>query len=180
MTRFAIIAFALFTSACATDIDANIETTDDLRAAIEDIEMEEEQTGKVRSSPGVAQAIMQEYGPLAKQFDCDIVAVIAGFSPRSDAPLRGYLMDRGGKHQGLALAAIRWTSRTAGVLTGTTVKSTLNGFDYDIEGMVDTTVIEADFLARGNGKGATDYLLFGDWKKINRGGLLKGVIVSCN
>ena len=180
MTRFALIAFALFTSACATDVQTNVEdTSDDIRASIEDLDMGDEEARSSSRSRKVVAAVLNEYGPLAKEYGCDIVGVVAASFRTRGAPIRGYIFDLKGSPLSLVEATMQWTNSLSGGFYGHTIRSKMHGTEYFIDGIFDRSAIEADFVPQDNDPSIPAYEFVADWSRRGDGGTLQGVIVDC-
>jgi hypothetical protein len=179
MTRFALLAFALFTSACATDMDANLEdTTDGLRASLEDVDVETERAS--RADQRLVRSILSDYAPQAERYGCEIISVVAGVWTERTSPITGKLFDTRGNKVAILNASMQESTRTSGVINGNTHKSRLHGTDYLLQGEFDGEFIEADFLAQSNDLTIPDYLVFADWSRRGTGGTLQGVVVDCD
>ena len=181
MTRFSLLAFALFTSACATDVDGNTEdATDGMRASIEDIGIEGDRKA-TRGNLRTRDRVMSEYGPLAAQYNCDVIGVVSGHWTRSKRSISAQMIDLKGRLVSKIDASIMSRSRGQEVVVGETFKSTLHGSEYQLRGIADGYVIEADFLSESDRSGEEDYQFFADWTPKGRtGGTLKGVVVDCD
>ena len=181
MTRFALIAIALFTSACAADVNGDVEeANDDFRAAMEDIELDEETARSAGPRDRVLSMVMTEYGPLAKEYGCDIAGVVVGTFSSRGAPVRGYMLNLDAERIALFQADMQWDGARSGSIHVNTVKSRLNDSEYVIDGIFDRNAIEADFMAQSNEPGVPDYHFIADWSRRGAGGLVKGVVANCN
>jgi hypothetical protein len=179
MTRFTLLAFAMFTSACATDIDANLEgTTDEFRASLEDTDASTERSS-IKRNQRMVRAVMSQYGPLAEQYNCDVISVVVGSWADRSRAIRAELLNTRGHRDALLKASMRTTNQHGGMILGETFKSRLNGSEYQLRGMFDGNAIEADFLAESVQGGEADYQMFADWAPKGSGGTLKGVIANC-
>ena len=179
MTRFTLLAFALFASACATDIDTNTEdTTDGFRSSLEDIDTDTERRA-TRQDQQLVREVLNEYGPLARQYDCEIVAVVSAKWKNMNR-IKGAVLDVKGNRLAVLNASMRERSRNAGAIIGSTQKSRLNDTEYQMRGLFDRTVIEADFTAVTENGNAEGFDLFADWSRKGARGMMKGVIADCS
>jgi len=175
MTRIALTLFALFASACATESDVAMDdASEELRATMEDIGMDEEQTAKTGR---LAEAILTEYGELADQYGCDIVSIVYGAVNTRRPALSGLLMDTRGKRTGMFKGAIRSGLDNTISIVGATTKGTIEGSQYVFRGIVDGGVIEANFVSLGD---SPDYEMFADLSTRGSRAYMKGVVADCN
>jgi hypothetical protein len=180
MNRFTLLALALFASACATDIDANVEdNTDGFRASLEETDANTERRSS-RRGQRIVDSVLNEYGPLAETYGCDIISVISGSWSDRDTPILATVFDLKGRSTSRLIGAMQMSSRSAGSIHGSTSGAPLHGVEYVLHGMVDGTVIEADFIAQSNLASIPDYLVFADRTTRGTGGSLKGVVVDCD
>jgi len=180
MTRFALFAFALFTSACAADVDANLEdSSDELRASIEGIDTDTERVSRDDRNQRVVRALVKEYGPLAKRYDCDIAGVLTASWRDRSAPIKARVMDTNGAPAADLVVKMRSTGNGEGVIYGKTVKSRLNNSDYNLRGMFEGHAIDADMVPSAASANAQNLQVFGDWTPRGSGGFMKGIVAEC-
>ena len=179
MTRFALLAFALFTSACAVDVDANIEdANDELRASLEDVGTDTERSSTLRNQR-LARRVMHEYSPLAAKYDCKIVNVVAASWTDRSMRMKGDILTPRGKPVGQLTASMRRISKTAGTFTGQTRSGLKKGADYNMKGQFAGQAIEADMMVASNDNAAQDLEVLADWNRKGNGGTMQGVVVDC-
>lgn len=181
MTRFALFTVALFASACAADMDTNIdETSDELRASIEDIETETDRWTASERNKRIVRAIVQEYGPIAKRYECAIVGVLTGAWTDRSAKIKGTVLDRNAESAATFFAQMRPTEGGEGVFYGQTIKSRLNSNKYTIRGLFDGHAIDADMVPAGQARGDERLQILADWTPRGSGGFVKGVVTDCD
>jgi hypothetical protein len=94
--------------------------------------------------------------------------------------IKGAVLDVNGNRLAVLNASMRERSRNAGAIIGSTQKSRLNDTEYQMRGLFDRNVIEADFTAVTENGNAEGFDLFADWSRKGARGMMKGVIADCS
>ena len=176
MTRFALLTFAMFTSACAADVDASLETSsDDFRASVEEVELDSERGTAAQAR--IAGRILSHYGPIAAEYGCDVVSVVFGTKSNNSGPIQGVMMAETGRTQARFQATTRFVGNEPPVIAGHTAKGSIEGSQYVFKGLIDGPVVEADMIALDDG---TDFQLFGELNTAGRAISLQGIVADCN
>ena len=182
MTRFVLIAFALFTSACAADVDANVEdSSEELRASIEDIVTNTERMTAADRNQRIVRTIVREYGPLAKRYNCDITGVLLGFWRERGGTIKGSVLDTRGATTSKLAAQMRSTNDGEGLIYGKTLQSRLNEDNYELHGLYDGRAIDAELVSSHVSPNENEDALqvFADWTPRGTGGFMKGIVAEC-
>ena len=176
MTRFALLTFAMFTSACAADVDATSDaTSDDFRASVEEVELDTERS--TSSQARIASKILAEYGPIAAEYGCDVVSAVFGTKTSNSGPINGAMISESGRTQAKFKATVKSVGNQDPVIVGRTGKGSIEGSEYVFKGMVDGPVVEAEMIALDDG---SDLEMFGELHTGGRALTLRGIVADCN
>ena len=177
MTRFALLTFAMFTSACAADVDASLDApSDDFRASVEDVDLDTERSSSAQAR--IAATILGEYGPIAAEYGCDVVSVVFGSKSNNAGPIHGAMMSEAGRTQAKFKANVRSVGNQDPVIVGRTGKGSVEGSEYVFKGLVDGPVVEATMIALDDE--GSDFELFGELNTGGRSLTLRGIVADCN
>ena len=182
MTRFALLTFALFTSACAAEGEMNFDdATDEYRASLDDIDANSDRSTDRYQS--LVHSTVQSYGKLMKKYGCSVEAVVYGAWSSKTRALRGQVLSLQGQPVSHLRGTIRKGHEGLGLIAGVTksAQDTVMGDNFHsshvFKGLVDGSTIEADFYSVGNG---ADYELFADWTTKGPNKHVRGVLANCD
>ena len=179
MTRFALLTFALFTSACAAEGDMNFDdSTDEYRASMEDIDANGDRTANLNQR--IVRSTVHEYSKLMDEYGCQIQSVVYGAWSTKTQSFRGQVIALQGESVARVGGVIREGIKGMGLIAGKSTPSQAVAGEYFGEyvfkGLMDGQTIEADFHALENGP---DYEMFAHWKTKGRFNHVRGVLARC-
>ena len=179
MTRFALLTFALFTSACAAEGDTNFDdSTDEYRASMEDIDANGDRSANLNER--IVRSTVHRYSSLMEKYGCQVQSVVYGaWSTKTDG-FRGQILTLQGESVARVTGTVRKGTNGLGLIAGKTTSGlSVSGEyygEYVFKGLVDGSNIEADFHALENG---SDYEFFADSKLKGRFNHVRGVLAVC-
>jgi len=178
MTRFALIPLALFANACASAEEAQeavTDTTEEVRAAYDEVEAELDRTNPTYSNHIIRVAERMFRSEMADEGCVFVAATAGGWRNRSFRATLNIIDTTG--HQPMRLEGkLTWDSNNSGQL----LAKGHNAYDGQVAALEADWLqdeIDGDLLFSGAENG---YRFFGKKRERGQAGMIIGAVASCN